>query len=361
MLLFIIKNNTNLDIMTEDKNKKRKVFNSITFWVLFFLVTPPIIGYLFKGPQIFSSFTYYITQTSIGYAYGIAFGLGNIFLGKFIGKLDWTKNPKKTNLISFVLFIGYGVIMSITIPYLVDVFLWHMTGWSVFYDVSVKAFIVIVVNLIVFYFYYLNFITNHWIKSIENNEELKRENLLAKYEALKNQVNPHFLFNSLNTLSGVVEQHPELATDFIKKLSDIYRYVLEQNDKELISLNDEMKFVEDYIYLSKMRFGEAIIFNSNIPSNANIQIVPLGLQMLVENAIKHNIIADDMPLKIEIGIEESFIIVKNNIQKKTTINSCKEPLGLENLKKRYAYLSGSSVEVIDLDSMFIVKLPIIQT
>ena len=119
-------------------------------------------------------------------------------------------------------------------------------------------------SLIIFYFYNTTLISNNWIKSIEKNEELKRENLLAKYEALKNQVNPHFLFNSLNTLSGLVEQKPELATDFIKKLSDIYRYVLEQNDKELVSINDEMKFVEDYIFLSKMRFGKGLIFNSHI-------------------------------------------------------------------------------------------------
>jgi two-component system LytT family sensor kinase len=112
--------------------------------------------------------------------------------------------------------------------------------------------------LIIFYLYYSTFIANNWIKSIEKNEELKRENLLAKYEALKNQVNPHFLFNNLNTLSGMVEQKPELATAFIKKLSDIYRYVLEQNDKELVSIKDEMKFVDDYIFLSKMRFGEGL-------------------------------------------------------------------------------------------------------
>jgi hypothetical protein len=328
-------------------------------WVLIFIVTPPIIGYLLQGPKIFSSFSYYFTYTSIGYAYGIAFGLGNWLIGRYTKNLDWAGNPKRTNLINFFIYIGYGIIMSIMIPYIVDRFLWGMTGKEVFYDVWAKAFITIVLDLIVFYLYYSTFIADNWMKSIENNEELKRENLLAKYEALKNQVNPHFLFNSLNTLSGVVEQNPEQATNFIKKLSDIYRYVLEQNDKELVSLIDEMKFVEDYLFLSKMRFGEALIFNMNLPANHTIQIVPLGLQMLVENAIKHNIIADDMPLKIEIEIEDGFVIVRNNLQKKTTIVLGKEPLGLENLKKRYAYLSGASVKVIESDSKFIVKLPII--
>jgi LytS/YehU family sensor histidine kinase len=164
----------------------------------------------------------------------------------------------------------------------------------------------------------------------------------------------------LNTLSGLVEQKPELATDFIKKLSDIYRYVLEQNDKELVSIKEEMKFVEDYVYLLKMRFGKGLIFNSRLNNNQNFQVAPLGIQMMVENAIKHNIISDDMPLKIEMEIEDGFVIVKNNIQNKNIINSGKEPLGLENLKKRYAYLSNAPVEVIELNSKFIVKLPIIE-
>jgi sensor histidine kinase YesM len=330
------------------------------FWIITFLITPPIWGYLWKGPQIFSSVSYYFTQTSIGYAYGIIFPIGNSLIGKYFEKLDWTKNPKRTNLITFAIFMGYAIIFGITIPYMVDRFLWGMSGISIVYDVSAKAFMTTVISLVIFYFYNTNLISNHWIKSIEKNEELKRENLQAKYEALKNQVNPHFLFNSLNTLSGLVEQKPELATDFIKKLSDIYRYVLDQNDKELVSLQDEMKFVEDYIFLSKMRFGEALIFNSQIDKSNNVQVVPLGLQMLVENAIKHNIISDDMPLKIEIGIEDGFVMLKNNIQTKTTIISGKKPQGLENLKKRYEYLSNSPIEIIETDKEFIVKLPIIK-
>ena len=323
-------------------------------------ILPPVIGYLFKGPQIFSSVSYYFTYTSIGYAYGIVFPLGNSLIGKYFEKLDWAKNPKRTNLITFTVFMGYAIIMGIIIPYTIDRFLWGMSGISIFHDVSAKAFIVTVISLIIFYFYNTTLISNNWIKTIEKNEELKRENLLAKYEALKNQVNPHFLFNNLNTLIGMVEQKHELTSDFIKKLSNIYRYVLEQTDKELVSLKEEMKFVEDYIFLSKMRFGKGLIFDSQIKNIDYIQVVPLGLQMLIENSIKHNIISDDIPLKIEMRIEDGFIIVKNNIQKKRIIDPGKEPLGLENIKKRYAYLSGTSMEVNESGSEFIVKLPVIE-
>ncbi|NJK95863.1 MAG: histidine kinase [Bacteroidales bacterium] len=239
-------------------------------------------------------------------------------------------------------------------------FLWGMSGESVFYDVLVKAFFSTVINLVVFYFYSTTLISNNWIKAVEKNEELKRENLLARYEALKNQVNPHFLFNSLNTLSGLVEQQPELATGFIKKLSDIYRYVLDQNDKELVSIHDELKFVDDYVFLSRIRLGEGLIFHSHIPDGQTFQVVPLGIQMLVENAIKHNIASDDMPLTIEMKLVSGFVIVQNNHQMKKTIPSGKLPLGLENLKKRYAYLSGKSVEIIETEDMFTVKLPLVE-
>ena len=109
-----------------------------------------------------------------------------------------------------------------------------------------------------------------------------------------------------------------------------------------------------------MRFGEALIFNSDLPADSTIQIVPHGLQMLVENAIKHNVIVDDMPLKIEIAVEEGFVVVKNNIQKKKSVISKNEPLGLDNLKRRYTYLSDSSMEVIISENEFIVKLPVIE-
>jgi|WetSurMetagenome_2_1015567.scaffolds.fasta_scaffold09473_4 hypothetical protein len=332
----------------------------ILLWILSIIVITPIVGYLFKGPRIFSSISYYFTQTSIGYAYGIVFAFGNSVIGKYFEKLDWAKNPKRINLITFMVFMGYGITMGIMIPYTIDRFLWGMSGKDVFYDVAAKAFITTVISLIVFYFYNTTLISNNWIKSIEKNEELKRENLLARYEALKNQVNPHFLFNSLNTLSGLVEQKPELATDFIKKLSDIYRYVLEQNDKELVSINDELKFVEDYIFLSQMRFGKGLGFNSRLTKNQNFRVAPLGIQMMVENAIKHNIISEDIPLSIEIESENGFVIVRNNLQKKNTINPGKGPLGLENIIKRYSYLSNIPVEIIESESEFIVKLPIIE-
>ncbi len=342
--------------------KKRKAYLHSIIAIIFIIGSSTIIGMLFHGTYLFSSFHFYIKYASFGMALGFAFWWGHSLIRYYTRKkLDWTKNPKKANIISLLMYIVFGLIICPLIPYIYDRFWWDVTGEDIVLDVIIKALMIFSMDMIVISIFYSTDLTKYWIKSIEKNEELKRENLLAEYEALKNQVNPHFLFNSLNTLSGVVEQKPDLATDFIKKLSDIYRYVLEQSDKELASIHDEMKFIEDYIFLSKMRFGEALIFNSVLPANSTIHVVPLGLQMLVENTIKHNIISDDMPLKIEIGIEDGFVILKNNMQTKTTIASDKKPQGLENLKKRYAYLSDTPIEIIKSDSEFIVKLPIIES
>ncbi len=341
------------------KNKKSRSLFNLIMSIVGIILAATIISFIINGPKIFTSFHNYINPTGLGFAYGFAFGFGHLLINDYTKKLNWTKNLKRANVVSLSMYIVYGIIVCIMVPYLYDRFVWNMSGHDLFTDVSIKALIGMVLDLIFISIYYSTNLTKYWKSAIEKNEELKRENLVAKFEALKNQVNPHFLFNSLNTLTGVVEQKPELSTSFIKKLSDIYRYVLEQSDQETVPISKEMKFVDDYIFLLKMRFGEALKFNSNLSNENKIQVVPLGLQILVENAMKHNIVSDDLPLKIEIYIEDTSLTVKNNLQKKKTVITEKEPLGLENLRKRYEYLSNTSIEIITSESDFIVKLPLI--
>lgn len=348
-----------MEIMKSMKNIK--LYYYYLGWILFILATGSIVSYLFQGSRLFSSFWYYLKFASFGWAYGFAFWFGNSTIGRYAEKkLDWTKNPKKATIIGISLLLIYGIIMSISLPYIYDRFFWDMAKEDIFLDVLIKSLMVLFLDSVVIAIFYSTRLSNHWMRSIKKNEELKRENLQAKYEVLKNKVNPHFLFNSLNSLSSVIERNPELGSDFVKKLSDIYRYVLEQSDKELVSLDVEMKFVEDYIFLSKIRFGNALSFHSTLLKNTDIQVVPLGLQTLVENAIKHNIIADDMPLKIEVGIENDFIVLKNNIQKKNIIIPDRKPHGLENLRNRYTYHTGLLIEISESDEFFTVSLPIIK-
>lgn len=200
-----------------------------------------------------------------------------------------------------------------------------------------------------------------WKKTIKEKEELKRESLSAEFETLKNQINPHFLFNSLNTLTSLIEENPKTATDFVQKLSSVYRYLLTQKDKETVTLKEEIDFVRSYIYLNQIRFGNNLRFHIHIDAAyMERKIVTLSIQMLIENAIKHNIISQQHPLSISIGVHQGKVFVKNNLQRKTVMNES-NGIGLNNISHRYSFLTKEEVEMIDDDDNFYVSLPLLPT
>lgn len=183
----------------------------------------------------------------------------------------------------------------------------------------------------------------------------------ASFETLKNQLDPHFLFNSLNVLSSLIEENPKKAQEFTVALSKIYRYVLDQKDKNLISVEEELNFAKLYVSLLKMRFEDAIIINFQTYININdFKIVPLSLQLLLENAIKHNIISDQRPLQIDIFKDDNYLIVKNSYQKKQTFEKS-TGIGLQNIIQRYNLVSNLEIKIQLTDKHYIVKLPLISS
>ena len=197
-------------------------------------------------------------------------------------------------------------------------------------------------------------------KSMLEKERLMKENMRSQLESLKNQVNPHFFFNSLNTLAYLIPVDPAKAENFVQKLSKAYRYILEIREQELMPLEEELKFLDSYTCLLKERFGENLHIHIDVPDFfLQDKIVPLSLQMLFENAIKHNVVSSKYPLIIEVFAEEgNQLIVKNNLQqKKQTMNSTK--VGLENIKRRYSLVTQKEVEVITSKDTFIVILPLL--
>ena len=197
-------------------------------------------------------------------------------------------------------------------------------------------------------------------KSMLEKERLMKENMHSQLESLKNQVNPHFFFNSLNTLAYLIPESPAKAEIFVQKLSKAYRYILEIREQELMPLEDELKFLDSYNCLLKERFGENLHIKINVPDIfLQNKIVPLSLQMLFENAIKHNIVSSRHPLHIEVSIEEgNQLVVKNNLQyKKQDTNSTK--IGLDNIKRRYRLVTQKEVKVITSKDTFIVILPLL--
>jgi len=181
----------------------------------------------------------------------------------------------------------------------------------------------------------------------------------AKFDALKNQLDPHFLFNSLNVLTSLIEEDPDQAQKFTTSLSKVYRYVLEQKNKDLISVDEELQFAKTYVRLLKMRFEDSIVFD--IPEESTdpeAKIIPLSLQLLLENAVKHNVVTSDRPLHIKVFEENDMLVVSNNLQEKQVVKKS-SGVGLQNIRQRYAILTDRQVTIDKSTSDFSVQLPML--
>jgi two-component system LytT family sensor kinase len=191
-------------------------------------------------------------------------------------------------------------------------------------------------------------------------EQFKKDSIEARFEALRSQINPHFLFNCLNALSNLVYKDADTSARFIAQLSNVYRYLLYSQERKIVSLQEELEFIDSYLYLLKIRFGENIFISKHIATDAEkFHIAPATLQMLIENAIKHNVVSGKLPLKISITSYNGSITVSNNLQEKHV----KDPsayIGLKNIMKRYEFLSSKPVEIMKTENEFIVKVPLVQ-
>lgn len=196
-------------------------------------------------------------------------------------------------------------------------------------------------------------------ESLQQQELLKRESLNAQLNALKTQVNPHFLFNNLNTLVALIPDNPQQAVVFAQQLSRVYRHILELKDERTITLKEELEVLEAYSYLLQTRFGSNLQVNIDVPAGQlNNKVVPLSLQLLMENAIKHNIVSADKPLQINVYANNGALVMSNNLQKKNQLSES-TGIGLENIKNRYKLLTNRLVEVIENNQHFTVSIPLI--
>jgi LytS/YehU family sensor histidine kinase len=187
---------------------------------------------------------------------------------------------------------------------------------------------------------------------------LERENLSNQVRGLIQQLNPHFFFNALNTLSGIVRENPEKSEVFIDKLSQVFRYVLKLEDYTIVDISEELKFMDDYIFLLKIRFEDMLNIRMNDTTDGKYKVVPLCTQLLLENVIKHNRINRQIPMNIDITIDDEYLTVSNTYLPKNNLNSSK--LGLKNLNKRCELHLGKSIIVEQNNSLFTVKVPLIR-
>lgn len=204
------------------------------------------------------------------------------------------------------------------------------------------------------------YLMQQWRETATEAERVKKENMEFRFDRLRNQINPHFLFNSLNTLASLVYQSPETASQFVRQLARVYRYVLENKDKELISLAEEWEFMEAYLFLVKIRFEEGLRLELHIPDEARSRMIPpMTLQLLVENALKHNVVSAIKPLKLTIKVEGDYLVVENNLQPKLSPEPSTKT-GLENIKTRYAMMTSRPLKIDSDSEKFTVSIPLLE-
>lgn len=273
---------------------------------------------------------------------------------------NWHQAPLKRLLLSYFISGAYAILLIITafrirewLDPSVEIEFQNYLFYSVFS---------LLITLLVISNYAISDFMKQWKASELKAEHMKQQMLQSEYESLKNQVNPHFLFNSLNTLTALITEDPEKATDFVQKLSRVFRYALQNQEKNTIALGSEIEIVRAYLFIQQMRFGENLAFQIEIPeSGMERQVITQGLLTLVENAIKHNEASDENPLSIRISLEgDSYITVSNNLQRKK-MTQPSTGIGLPNLISRCESLTASPVIIVEENNEFIVKLPVIRS
>lgn len=319
-----------------------------------------LFGFLFSGFSIFYwSRLYNIVIYSL--ILGALCWTGGEIITRLVSRrFPWEVQPGKTFLISIVASVIYTFVSvtAFNIVYFRFVTSRDLSSGELIQGAITNSIIAVIITVIIMLIIsVLKFIKNFKEVQLARERE-QREVVSAQYAALKNHINPHFLFNSLSVLTSLVETDTQASIKFIRKLSDLYRYVLEMQNKETIALTEELALIEGYLYMQKFRYGDALKVTINIESR-NGHIVPLSIQMLVENAIKHNIVSTQKPLEIIISQQNEEITVSNNYQPKEIIEESNKS-GLENIRQRYSFLKNDlRVEWGVTENKFIVRLPIL--
>lgn len=281
-----------------------------------------------------------------------------LFTGR---KFPWLESPGKRFLADFIGVVVYSFIVAFILASVFSLLVWNYFTLTTFdagkiVETTLKP---IYIALGITAFFTSRSFLVEWKRAAIETEKMKNERLASKYQGLKDQLNPHFLFNSLNVLSNLVYEDADKANTFIEQLSRIYRYVLEVQNEEYVPLEKELVFAQSYMELQKTRFGDKFQFQVNIRDADIYGLVPLSLQLLLENAFKHNVATRENPLCIKINQDKDILLVENNLQKRNSEGNG-TGVGLNNINERSKMLMGREVEIIESDGFFRVKIPLIK-
>jgi two-component system, LytTR family, sensor kinase len=274
-------------------------------------------------------------------------------------RIKWIEQPILRTTIGIIALVSYAVlafsIVQFTMLYILfhiaPVDAWQMVSQSIIYTLLISLFISLTFTAIGFF--------KAWQKALINSEKLKAEMMAYKYESLRNQINPHFLFNSFNVLSDLVYADQAMAVKFINQMSDLFRYVLDSRDKELVPLKDELEFMRSFTYLLKTRFEDKLEIVIDLQAAPDEFIVPMTLQLLVENAVKHNEVSEAFPLIISIRKNGNYLEVENSLRLKNVGEDSKNT-GLKNIIQQFGFFTEDEIEIDDLNGKFRVRIPILK-
>lgn len=328
------------------------------FWISFaisivvFLMNPKTIENYFYGLLICLVYSFFL-------------GISNAFINKFLSeKYSWTEETKKRTIYGVIVTVIVNVIVSYLCGYLNFVVIQQVATTEEFFSskYGFTNWFTINIALLASAFLHAKSFMEEWKKA--SRKEVIEQKLIAKsanaqFESLKNQLDPHFLFNSLNVLSSLIDENPNQAQRFTASMSKIYRYVLEQKDKELVTVEEEIDFAKVYCELLKTRFEDSVNFEFKVKdSDLKSFVVPLSLQLLLENCIKHNFATSSKPLNITIYSENGYLFIENNMQQREQVKDS-AGIGLSNIVQRYSLLTKTNVFIEKSNEFFRVKIPIL--
>lgn len=317
-------------------------------------------------PHDFRTFLFRGQAFSLMYVlFGLLAWEGAIQVSRLVSRKLSGKNVASRLPVLGLALTGYGLIVAFCFGLcygVFDLFLFNKRdAWDSFSSFSYDLiFGIFIFYLLMLAYSGIGFYYKSWKESQLHAERLMRENIQAKYDVLKSQIDPHFFFNSLSVLTNLVYKNPDLSAEYITQLAKSYRYILDKKFENLVSIHTELEFLESYVFLIRIRHQHSIEFDISIRENIRYagMVPPATLQMLVENAVKHNRFSANDPLHIGIKDEDGYLIITNDLKKRAVaLNST--GVGLENISKRYELSSDGRLEVSATTTEFMVKIPII--
>jgi len=329
-----------------------------------FIVSIIIAGFFISLEIVFGRKVHFNTEffREIGYycLYGVTLTILNgVFFDYLNHEITWNKYKKFRIIIGVLGSIILTIIGIFFLRFFIKVFLENNSLADFIQGENIKNYLIsTLITMVVSLFFH----TLYFYKKSQENK-VKEQKIIAgtasaKFESLKNQIDPHFLFNSLNVLSSLIEENPDNAQRFTSSLSKVYRYVLEQKDKELVSVEEELSFAKTYMNLLKMRFENSVFYEVAETSNLEAKVVPLSLQLLLENTVKHNIASESKPLHIRIYEKGDYLVIENDYQKKEVLQD-RKGVGLQNIIDRYSIITNRKVRVDQTEEHFRVEIPML--